>query len=156
MACDAPTSRLQNPNAPRKPAKRALNEIRSAFASSQQIQADPSLLKSQSSILVRDPASATSLDAKTLPPLGKRPRNQSPDSPLKNIEGDVLVGAAEPVAPGPARPHKTFAEMTDQEREEAHDAVLRYYYYTEQGIGAQHVAPFREEWWLNALDMTPR
>ncbi|GLI65190.1 hypothetical protein VaNZ11_008652 [Volvox africanus] len=35
------------------------------------------------------------------------------------------------------------------------DAILRYHYYVEIGIDHRHVAPFREEWAGNALNMVP-
>jgi hypothetical protein len=36
------------------------------------------------------------------------------------------------------------------------DAVLRYHWYMEQGIGAQHVAGFKEEWWGNVMSLMPQ
>jgi dynein heavy chain, axonemal len=45
--------------------------------------------------------------------------------------------------------------MADDERDAACDAVLRYHYYVEHGINPAHIAPFREDWWANCLDMVP-
>jgi hypothetical protein len=35
------------------------------------------------------------------------------------------------------------------------DAVLRYHWYMEQGIGGQHVAGLKDEWWGNVMSLMP-
>lgn len=35
------------------------------------------------------------------------------------------------------------------------DALLRYHYYIELGIDPQHVAPYNDQWLVNALKMVP-
>lgn len=46
--------------------------------------------------------------------------------------------------------------MADVPLDHLVDAVLRYHYYVEVGIDPRHVAPFREEWAGNALNMVPQ
>lgn len=36
------------------------------------------------------------------------------------------------------------------------DAILRYYYYIEVGLDEAHVAPFRQEWAANVLELVPQ
>lgn len=105
-----------------------------------------SLTHSQSSIF-RDPALATGLDSKLLPPM-KKAKAGSPDSP-SDFPSESLSMEHIPLA------YKAFSDMTDEERESIYDAVLRYHYYVEAGVNPAHVAMFREDWWINALSLTP-
>lgn len=36
------------------------------------------------------------------------------------------------------------------------DAVMRYYFYLEEGISERHIAPYRDEWAANALTLIPQ
>lgn len=36
------------------------------------------------------------------------------------------------------------------------DSILRYYYYIEVGLDEAHVAPFRQEWAANVLELVPQ
>lgn len=47
------------------------------------------------------------------------------------------------------------AAVAEENQQLLADAILRYYYYIELGIDHKHIAPFREEWAGNALNLVP-
>ncbi|MEW5299252.1 MAG: hypothetical protein WDW36_002285 [Sanguina aurantia] len=71
----------------------------------------------------------------------------SPGGPGEEVDGNSLSRSAKDARTGPLSTADTSMLV---------DAILRYYYYIEVGLDEAHVAPFRQEWAANVLQLVPQ